>query len=69
MDNIDVGSSEPDDVGMGSVSASHPMPQKKPIPSSQVDVGSSERDDEGYTPYGSGIIMSKLGAGKPYPQR
>lgn len=74
--NLDIGASEPDDEGY------HPSPMAKaaapyvgklgPGPTNKLkayvgdDIGSSEHDDEGMGNYGSGVNMSKLGAGKPY---
>lgn len=74
--DIDIGASEPDDEGMGPsplAKAAAPyrgklgptLTNKLKSPAGD-DIGSSEHDDEGFTPYGSGIQMSKLGAGKPY---
>jgi hypothetical protein len=75
---VDIGSSEPDDVGyspspIAKAKAPYQQPAAsvgKPIPKnfSLDDIGSSEHDDEGYTPYGSGDVLNKLGAGKSYPQ-
>lgn len=74
--NPDIGASEPDDEGMGpsplTKAAAPYMGRMGPSLTNKLkayagdDIGSSEHDDEGMGNYGSGIDMSKLGAGKPY---